>query len=118
MKYYYVASTYGATGEGLTVSLLITRAYPRRDRDYEVEPTWNDNGYDPGKLKYPQEKVALLEFAEIFHPFWTDGAEVFEKEEFMRTFGHLVPEGIQKLVEGTDAPGNFQWNSHYHVNYS
>lgn len=118
MKYYYVASTYSATGEGLTISLLITRAYPKLDRDYKVEPGFDDNGYNPGELKYPQEKVALLEFAEIFHPFWTEGAEVLEQEEFMKKFGQFVPERVQAIVTNEDAPGNFQWNSHYHVNYS
>lgn len=118
MKYYYVASVYSATGEGLTITLLITRAYPRRDRDYKVEPSFDDNGYNPGELKYPQEKVALLEFADIFHAFWAGGAEVMEKDQFMEQFGEFVPNRIKKIIESSDAPGNFQWNSHYHVNYS
>jgi hypothetical protein len=118
MKYYYVASTYGATGEGLTISLLITRAYPKHDRDYKVEPSFDDNGYNPGELKYPIEKVALLEFAEIFHPFWAQGAEVMTQEDFMKNFEQFVPDRVKAIVDSNDAPGNFSWNSHYHVNYS
>lgn len=120
MKYYYVSSVYSATGEGVTVSLLITRAYPKHNRDYKVAPSFDDNGYNPGELKYSQSKIALLEFADIFHPFWASGAEVMEQEEFMEKFGEFVPDRIKKLInsEGDMVPGNFQWNSHYHVNYS
>lgn len=120
VKYYCVASVYSATGEGLTISLLVTRAYPKHDRDYKVLPSFDDNGYNPGELKYPQEKVALLEFAEIFHPFWASGAEVIEQDKFIEKFGEFVPDRIKKLInsEGDMIPGNLQWNTHYHVNYS
>lgn len=120
MNYYYIASVYGATGEGVTVSLLITRAYPKLDRDYKVQPSWDDNGYNPGELKYPQERVALLEFAEIFHPFWAQGAEVLTREKFLQDYGQWIPDRIRELTDNDNKqpPGNLQWNSHFHVNYS
>jgi hypothetical protein len=120
MNYYYVASTYGATGEGITVSLLVTRAYPKLARDYKVEPSWDDNGYNPGELKYPQSQVALLEFADIFHPFWAQGAEVMSREKFMTDYDQWIPERIKILTDAANnhPPGNFQWNTHFHINYS
>jgi hypothetical protein len=117
-KYYYVASAYSATGEGVTISLLVTRAYPKSNRDYKVAPSFNDSGYNPGELKYPMERVALLEFAEIFDPFWAQGAEVLEKQDFFEKFGKFVPEQVKSLLDRDESPGNFSWNSHYHVNYS
>jgi hypothetical protein len=120
MKYYYVASVYSATGEGLTISLLVTRAYPKHNRDYKVAPSFDDTGYNPGELKYPQEEVALLEFAEIFDPFWASGAEVMERDDFMKKFEKHIPERVKDLVSDDykDHPGNFSWNCHFHVNYS
>jgi len=117
-KYYYVASAYSATGEGLTISLLITRAYPKSNRDYKVAPSFDDSGYNPGELKYPMKRVALLEFAEIFDPFWAHGAEVLEKQDFFEKFEKFVPEQVKFLLDRDESPGNFSWNSQYHVNYS
>lgn len=120
VKYFYVASTYGATGEGVTVSLLITRAYPKHDRDYEVAPSFDDDGYHEGQLKYPQSRIALLEFADIFHPFWASGAEVLSREHFLKDYDQWIPERIKILTDPDNdhPPGNLQWNTHFHINYS
>ena len=64
-----IASDYSATGEGRTVMVLITRARARRDEkqnDFEVEPSFTENGYNPGVEANTPEFRALREFTEEF----------------------------------------------------
>src|SRR6056297_4078171 len=85
----YVVSDYSATGEGRTVSVLVTRARARRDEthnDFEVEPSFTDDGYDPGVEKNTPEFRALREFAEEFNGFYAMGAEVLDRNEFFHRF--------------------------------
>ena len=121
--YYYLGTEYFATGEGITVCLLITRAYPRHDRDYELKPNFDlsTGQYDPGKLKYEPNKIAHIEFRDQFGSYMSQGAEEFSKEDFLKKFESYIPARIVKLVNEADQdrmPGNFNWHSQMHVNYS
>lgn len=121
--YYYLSADYSATGEGNTICLLITRAYPKIDRDYIVKPDFDLNTglYNPGKLRYPREKVAILEFEELFDTFWASGAEVRTRGDFIKRYDRYVPEIVKKLTgeeKPINMPGNFQWHAQLHVNYS
>lgn len=104
-RYQYVVGDYYATGEGRTVCILITRAYPnaeQRDRS------------DSAKL------IAAQQFIERFGSFIASGAENLQYEDFLKRFGHMLPEVIKKILRAgrDDTPGNFTWASEYHINFS
>lgn len=116
--YIYVASDYCATGEGRTVSLLITRAYPRKE-DYLVEPRFDfETGYHPGELKTTPSKIALREFYELFGDWYSHGAEVLTKEEFFHRYDCMTPVIVKNLINTDDPPGNFNWYTQGHYNFS
>lgn len=119
----YVVSDYGATGEGRTVMILITRARPRRDEkhnDYEVEPSFTEDGYNPGVEKNTPTFRALREFAEHFDGYFSLGAETLDRNEFFHRFGNHVPEYLYKMTdpEGEDCPPGFNYKSEIHYNFS
>jgi hypothetical protein len=120
--YQYLASDYAATGEGRTMCVLITRAYPKRD-DYDVAPDFVEDvegklQYVPGVLKYSQKFIAAREFKERFGDFYVEFAENLSKEEFFTRFGRLIPEMVVKLHNSEDTPGNFYFAQEFHFNYS
>jgi hypothetical protein len=119
--YSFVACHYYATGEGSTISLLITRAYPRTD-DYEVPPetVYTDGKYqfNPGVVKVGPGFRAIREFAEVFGSFIARGAELYNYESFMAKFGHHLPEYMQKIGADDDPPGNLNYFSQIHLNFS
>ena len=63
-KIYTVTSNYGATGEGITHMVLITRAYPFGDNCYDIS---KDRAY-----------WALKNFENVFGPFYAVMADVRE----------------------------------------
>lgn len=120
--YQYVASDYFGTGEGRTICVLITRAYPTQD-DYEVPPDFKEDvegklQYIPGVLKHSQKFIAAREFRERFGDFYVNFAENLSKEDFFNRFGRLVPEMVVKLHDSEDTPGNFHFAQEFHFNYS
>ena len=120
--YQYVASDYFGTGEGRTICVLITRAYPKQE-DYDIPPDFKEDAegklkYIPGVLKYSQKFIAAREFKERFGDFYINFAENLSKEEFFNRFGRLVPEMVVKLHSGEDTPGNFYFAQEFHFNYS
>ncbi len=98
----YLASDYYATGEGRTICLLITGAYPRQD-DY-LDDT----------LKNSEKFRAAREFIEEFD-YFAQGAVNFSKEEFMKRFGQFVPDVIQRML---DKPANIHFTQRFHYNYA
>ncbi len=119
--YQFLACDYYATGEGRTVCLLITRAYPHTD-DYETYGSFDNGVYTPGTLKkgMTDKTIAAREFAEKFGSWYLQGAENLPREEFLARFGHLLPEFAHKLLdaEGDDCPGNFNFAQQFHFNFS
>src|SRR6056297_3222304 len=97
--YQFLACDYFATGEGRTISLLITRAYPRTD-DYE------DVKVMPPQIKNSAKVRAAREFGEKFGGWYLQGAENLPREEFLQRFGNHLPEYMSKLLnaEGEDRP--------------
>ena len=112
-----VACDYSATGEGRSIFLLMTYAYPRRE-DY-LKESWID---DEGKFHYesetkntPQER-ALREFKERFGDYFSIGADVLEFEEFVKQYQAMIPEvAINVAREGA---GNLNWYQSLHFNFS
>jgi hypothetical protein len=117
--YQFVAADYYATGEGRTVMLLITRAYPHTD-DYETHGDVVDGVWVPGKLKNSDKFRAGREFIEEFGGYFAMGAENLPREEFLKRFGHHLPEYVHKIlaVEGNERPGNFNFKQSLHLNFS
>ena len=119
--YQFLACDYFATGEGRSVMLLITRAYPHTD-DYATPGKFEDGVYTPPTLKkgISDKTIAAREFADKFGGYYLQGAENLPREEFLKRFGHLLPEFAHKLLdaEGDDRPGNFNFAQQFHFNFS
>jgi hypothetical protein len=111
--YQYLACDYYATGEGRTVSLLITRAYPRTD-DYEDVMMSNLKPGHTAKVR------AAREFSEKFGGWYLHGAENLSRDEFLRKYGNHLPEYLPKMLaaEGDDRPGNLNFSTQIHMNFS
>lgn len=111
--YQFLACDYYATGEGRTVMLLITRAYPRTD-DYE------DVKIMPPKVKKSAKFRAAREFAEEFGGYFLQGAVNLPREEFLTKFGHHLPGYVHDILEkeGDERPGNFNYKMQMHMNFS
>lgn len=120
--YQYIFSDYAGTGEGRTMCVLITRAYPKQT-DYEVQPDFvtDETGkmvHVPGKLKYSQKFIAAREFKERFGDFYIHFAENLSREDFLTRCGRLLPEMVLKLVNSEDQPGNLYFAQEFHFNFS
>jgi hypothetical protein len=120
--YQYLYCDYFGTGEGRTLCVMITRAYPKQD-DYEIPPdiVTDENGkmvLVPGKLKHSQKLIAAREFVERFGPYYAQCAENLSKEEFLNRCGRLLPEMVLKLLNAEDQPGNLFFAQEFHFNYS
>lgn len=119
--YSFVSCDYYATGEGTTRCFLITRAYPRTE-DYEVPPetVYTDGKYhfNPGVVKLGAGLRAIREFAEVFGSFYARGAQLHTYEEFMTKFGHHLPAYLQKNLTADPPPGNLNYFSSIHLNFS
>jgi hypothetical protein len=119
--YQFLACDYFATGEGRSVMLLITRAYPHTD-DYATPGKFEDGVYTLPTLKkgISDKTIAAREFADKFGGYYLQGAENLPREEFLKRFGHLLPEFAHKLLdaEGDDRPGNFNFAQQFHFNFS
>jgi len=111
-RYQFVAADYSATGEGRTVSLLVTCAYPN-DTDYE--------GSYPNQVEInTPEFRACREFIEKCDPYIAQGIKILTEEEFLRLFGHMLPTFVKDMIleQNSESPGNFNWYSTFHVNFS
>jgi hypothetical protein len=116
--YQFVVSDYFATGEGRTISILITRAYPRHD-DYLEQPSFDkDYNYSPGTLKTTAEERAFREFEEFFDDFTARGGVVLYREEFLESYEQFIPEMLRKLLQDSQQPGNLNFKTKLHVNFS
>lgn len=98
---YTVTCTYGATGEGQTVMILITRGY----------------GPDVGAVN------ALNRFKDIFGAYYAHGAVVEEGLMLNKSYINLlISETTRKnLMEWQterDAPGGLEYFASLHVNFS
>lgn len=103
-SYYYVKSHYFGTGEGMTLGLLVTRAYPTKEQ------------LDAG---YTGEQIALAQFDKTFGSFLGIGATIISKETFLTEHQDYIPEFVRRAVrEEIQTPGNFRWAAELHVNYS
>ena len=115
--YQFLACDYYATGEGLTVSILITRAYPRTE-DYEDYVLATSPTQFVLKKGNTAKVRAAREFIEQFGSWYAYGAENLERQEFLERFGHHLPEYVKNILTDEDTPGNFNYRAKLHLNYS
>jgi hypothetical protein len=119
--YQYLACDYYATGEGRTVCLLITRAYPHTD-DYESHGSYENGVYTPPVMKagHTAKARAAREFAEHFGGWYLQGAENLSREEFLKRFGNHLPPYAEKILspDPGEGPGNFNLKLQIHMNFS
>lgn len=101
--YQFVECDYSGTGEGRTISLLITHAYPTAEQ--------RKAGMSP-------EEVALEEFTQRFGEWFAQGAKVQTKDRFIKTYQHVIPAFILELLDSEDPPGNLNWSTQYYFNFS
>lgn len=128
IKYVYAVCDYFATGEGRTISLLITRATPRRDLgDYEVEPSFIDNGgknwdYNPGVLRVTANEIALRELREHgVDEYFLSGVEFLTYDKFINFYGNHIPEYILKMINPDSVdlgPAHLHFFLTVHYNFS
>lgn len=107
--YYIIVSNYFATGEGNTVSILITMAYPSID-DYD----------ENHQLKCTREEIAKREFVENAGSYYGMCAESISVEDLLKRYvNHLPPFIVRVLKEENDIlPGNFNHFQQTHINFS
>lgn len=113
--YQFVACDYFATGEGRTICLLITRAYPNSE-DWEERPNSENNW--TGKLKYSKNIIAARLFIEKFGTYFAQYAENIPKEEFLEKYSRHLPDIVLKLLNSEDQPGNLLYSQEFHFNFS
>lgn len=100
----YLVSDYSATGEGRTVSVLVTHSYIFDDAVYK------DDGLTP-----PLRKVRL--FSETFDAFWAQGMQELTQQEFESRYMWAMPEMVHRIIHDDNPPG-FSWSTQIHMNFS
>lgn len=113
--YQFVACDYYGTGEGSTISLLVTKAYPSAE-DYAELPSELNNWQ--GVLKNSKEAIATRIFMEKFGSYLAHGAVNISREEFLEKYGEHLPTIVLKLLNGEDQPGNLSFSQQLHFNFS
>ena len=116
----FVLSDYYATGEGRTISVLITRAYPREE-DWITLPKYEkdaDGNYikTEGVLRYTEDDIVIREFTRVFDNWTAIGAEILSKEDFIDKAGKYLSDLVIKMID--EPAGNFHYHSQFHINFS
>ena len=126
---HYVVSDYMATGEGHSLCILITMAYPSQN-DYDMT---NNNShmksdgsfhFEMPKLKagITSETIALRAFKEQFGDFYARGAQIMSEKDFLLRHSTQVPAYILSVIDNQRWPdkaaGNVYYASIVHLNYS
>jgi len=117
--YQFLAADYSATGEGRTICLLITRAYPHKE-DYVRDSYFDEEGkfVFESETKNTAEYRAKREFVVRFGGFIADGVEVLEREEFLDRFAYMLPDSVTRMLLDSDQPGNMVFSQEFHFNFS
>jgi hypothetical protein len=126
---HYVVSDYMATGEGHSLCILITMAYPQQD-DYDRSGNksyTDENGkfhfeMPPLKEGVTPQTIALRQFKEEFGDYHMQSAQILSEEDFLEKHSKHVPAYILRVIENQRTPdkaaGNVYYASIIHMNYS
>lgn len=119
--YQFLVSDYYATGEGRTIAILITRAYPYQE-DYETPGNWDfeTKEYTPPVMKNGRtsEFIAAREFTVKFGGFLSHGVENLPRGEFISKYGNFLPDIAMKMLTDPNQPGNFNFAQEFHFNFA
>ena len=88
----YLVSDYYATGEGRTVCILITPAFPKDGMSSKL--------------------VAAKEFLELFGNFYIRCAENLPKDIFFEKYGHYLPSFVLPIGDA-----HVHYSMKLHINY-
>ena len=124
----YIVSDYFATGEGRTISILITMAIPKQG-DYETQSDFKEvDGkliYVPGNIKHDNTPcvIAQREFTLLFGEYMAFGAECFDQGVFWEKYGMYVSEYVKDILlfdngDITEYPPAFNYYTQIYVNFS
>lgn len=111
----FIGGQYFATGEGSTIMILITRAYPRQD-DYSTPSTFEDGKFTPGVLGNTAKFRAAREFVEKYGGYMAQVGENLPRAEFLEKYGRWVPEPVLKALDSDS--GNLNYSAEFHINFS
>lgn len=117
--YVFVVCDYAATGEGRTICLLVTRAYPYSE-DYVTQSWFDEEGkwhYEPETKNTPEER-ALREFTVKFGGWMRHGAEVLDRSEFLKRYSNLLSPVVSNMLASAPVPGNMNFSQELHINFS
>jgi hypothetical protein len=110
----YLICDYFATGEGRTISILITMAYPKNE-DYEEKPS-DKNGW-VGVLNKTHSEIAKREFIERFGDWFAIGCDEIEQDELLEKYSSLLPQAALNIINAERKP-SFSFFQQLHFNYS
>lgn len=124
-RFYYLVSDYSATGEGRTVTLMITPLRPK-DEEYDRPPSFEQDAegafqFDPGYLDPAKINTVLKrQFIDQFDEWTAMGAEVLTREQFFDAYDIYVPKMAREMSRDAveDIPANFGWYAQLHFNFS
>ncbi len=118
-QYQFLAADYSATGEGRTICLLITRAYPHKE-DYVRDSYFDEEGkfVFESETKNTAKYRAKREFVVRFGGYMAQGVEVLEREEFLTRFGRMLPDSVKHMLLDSNQPGNMVFSQEFHFNFS
>lgn len=120
----FMVADYFATGEGRTVSILITTMNPKRGEggEWEREPDWifgtqdDPGGYRPGKLNCTPREILAREFRDEFGPWLATGLEFTDWDTMKAKYGAYLPPILDERIEKRDCVLNFK--TQIHLNFS
>lgn len=120
MQLYYVVSDYSASGEGRTISILITQGI-FEEKDYETKTEYIENSdgsfsVKEGILKRSMNFILLREFALRFGAFHYYGAEILTKDEFITRYKQFISHTVLEFLDSN--VGAFHYDMQLSVNYS
>lgn len=120
MQLYYVVSDYSASGEGRTISILITQGI-FEEEDYETKTEYIENSdgsfsVKEGILKRSMNFILLREFASLFGAFHYHGAEILTKDEFITRYKHFISDSIINFLDSN--AGAFHYYNQFHINFN
>lgn len=120
----YMGSDYYATGEGITVSLLVARPIPNEaDIAVPSKLEQDDTGayvYVPPVLRdgVTERTMGLRLFIKEFDSWVARGVRFFTREQFLEEYSAHVPTSVRRILEDENLPPGFSWKQQLYVNYS
>jgi hypothetical protein len=102
----FLVNDYYSTGEGRTISLMITQALPRLSEDFDEDR----NGY---KAVTTKEYRAIREFYEVFGEWGSKEVEFLPDNHFFGTYSNCLPPLLHNIKD--DSYYSFYTQLHFNL---